>query len=313
MESAPAPAGLMASLKLLAADIKLAHSVFALPFAVLGAVLAFVHGGGTWSRFAGQVALVIACMVLARTWAMLVNRLVDRRLDAGNPRTAGRAFAAGKASPVLGWAVATACAAGFVGLAWLFLFAFANPWPLYLSVPVLGWLAFYSFTKRFTAACHAVLGASLAFSPIAAALAVAPSTLSGTPALWWTAGFVLLWVTGFDVIYALQDEGFDREQKLASIPTAMGLSGAIWAARLLHVGAFLALLSAWTAEPALSKFFAAAVGLTGVVLLVEHVVLTRSGRAAGAKPGLHAAFFTLNGVLSCVVGGAACADLLRAA
>lgn len=314
---APAPSnaaarpGALGSLRLIAADIKLAHSVFALPFAALGAFLAFEGAGISWSRFAGQLALVVACMVLARTWAMVVNRLADRRLDADNPRTSRRAFAAGRVKPAIGWLVAGLCGVGFLALAWAFFALWQNPWPMYLALPVLAWLAFYSFTKRFTALCHVVLGASLALSPIAAAIAVRPGAVVGTPSLWWLAGFVLLWVAGFDVIYALQDEEYDRGKGLASIPAAIGTMGAVWAARALHVASGAMLLAAWTSHKQLGPIFACGIGLVGLLLLVEHVALAASGRAPKARPMLQAAFFTLNGVVSLIVGAAGCVDLLN--
>src|SRR5205823_13287165 len=124
-----------------------------------------------------------------------------------------------------------------------------NPWTMWLSGPILLWLAFYSFTKRFTAWCHLVLGASLAASPVAAALAVHHSAVLGpnpTAAIWWLAGFVLLWVAGFDVIYALQDEAFDKDKGLKSIPAALGSKGARITSMALHAGAAIMLLSAWT-------------------------------------------------------------------
>ncbi|MDX2131065.1 MAG: 4-hydroxybenzoate octaprenyltransferase [Planctomycetota bacterium] len=331
--------GVVGALSAIAIDIKLAHSVFALPFAVLGAFLArtpMVAGdapvlagpvggagsagasggawGGTsgreWWEFLGKLGLVVACMVLARTWAMLVNRLADRRLDAENERTKRRAFASGRAGPLLGWGLAAACAAGFGGVCYLFLVLYANPWPLYLGGIVLAWLALYSYTKRFTAACHLVLGVSLAMSPIAAAIAVRPEALLATPTLWWLAGFVALWVAGFDIVYAIQDEAFDRARGLFSIPAAIGAHGAVWAARMLHGMSMVALLAAWTSDVRLGWLTAFGVLAVFGLLLIEHMVLWRSARGEGATPRLHAFFFTLNGVVSVAIGAAGCADLL---
>ncbi|GJQ29379.1 MAG: 4-hydroxybenzoate octaprenyltransferase [Phycisphaerae bacterium] len=304
-----------ASLLAIAADIKIAHSVFALPFAVFGAFLAGPASmenpeGKAWWVFAGQVGLVVGCMVLARTWAMLINRLVDRKIDAEHERTKGRAFASGRASTLLGWSLAAACAAGFVGLTWFFHRLYANPWPLYLALPVLALLAFYSWTKRFTWLCHAVLGLALAISPIAAALAVRPAALLGTPTLWWTSAFVLLWVAGFDIIYALQDEAFDRTKGLRSIPAKLGAAGAVWAARMAHGMALVALLAAWTSHAALGVLFGAGMALAAGLLAVEHTLLARSARGANATPRLHMMFFTLNGVVSLALGVAGCVDLV---
>lgn len=297
----------------MAGDIKLAHSVFALPFAVFGAFLAAFAGrvATPWPRFLGILALIIACMILARTWAMLVNRLLDRGIDAKNPRTARRVFASGAVSAARGWGVALACAGGFVLVCAAFGYFFANPWPLYLSVPVLAWLGFYSLTKRFTALCHLVLGVALALSPVAAAIAVRPHALTTTPALWWTAAFVTTWVAGFDIIYALQDEHFDRGAGLNSVPASLGATGAAWIARLLHLLAVAALLACWTSTPKLGTLFGGAIVAVVTLLAVEHWVLAASFRGGAARrPGLHVIFFTLNGVLSCLVGALGCLDLV---
>ncbi len=176
--------------RLVARDIKLSHSIFALPFAVLGAFLART---GEWpgnARFAGMLGLIVVCMVCARTWAMMFNRLADRSIDAANPRTQRRVLASGQLSTAQGWAAAALAAGLFVGATSLFWAFFTNPWPLMLSVPVLLWIAFYSLTKRFTALCHIFLGGALAASPIAAAIAIDPSAVilpllpPSIPAIW---------------------------------------------------------------------------------------------------------------------------------
>lgn len=289
-------------LRLAAADIKLAHSVFALPFAVLGAFLAR-PAAGPWARFGAQLVLVVLCMVLARTWAMLVNRLADRRFDGANPRTSRRVFASGRLTARQGWPIALAAAGLFVGAASLFLALFANPWPLVLAAPVLGWVALYSYTKRFTALSHLFLGGALAVSPLAAAVAVRPSSLADTPALWWLAAMVVAWVAGFDVIYALQDIAFDRAAGLRSIPARLGWRRAIWVSRLMHAGAACLLVAAWGGDPRLGWFFGAGVLIAGALLIAEHAVLARRG-----KEGLDMAFFTLNGFVSCTVGALGCID-----
>jgi len=306
--------GPLAAARLIATDIKLAHSIFALPFAVFAAFLAGPRrgdGAGEWQRFAWKLAIIVLCMVLARTWAMLVNRLVDRDIDAQNARTERRVFASGRLGVRAGWAVAGACAAGFVLAAGLFWVFFGNPWPVYLSGPVLAWIAFYSFTKRFTALCHVFLGGALAASPLAAALAIDPAALADVPALWWLAGFVLVWVAGFDVIYALQDEAFDRARGLASIPARVGPVGARWISRGLHGLALAALAGAWRTEERLGVLFGAGVVVVAALLVMEHVIVARNARQG--PPGgaaISMAFFTLNGVVSCVLGVLGCVDLL---
>ncbi|MCC5822861.1 MAG: 4-hydroxybenzoate octaprenyltransferase [Planctomycetes bacterium] len=296
-------------------DIKLAHSVFALPFAVLGAFLVAPRSAQNatdpridWSRFGLMLALVVVCMFFARTWAMLVNRLADARLDAANPRTARRAFAAGRLTTRDGLLLLTASAAGFLAAGAAFGPLFANWWPLILGVPVLLWIGFYSFTKRFTFLCHVFLGGALAASPLAAAIAVGGlEALTGphAPALWWLAGMVLLWVAGFDVIYALQDLDHDRAAGLNSLPARFGWRGAAWISRAMHAGALACLILAWRAEPAFGTVFGAAVFLVAGVLAGEHLLLATRGRA-----GIPMAFFTLNGVVSLILGLAGVAELL---
>ncbi len=305
---------MLGAVRLVALDIKLAHSVFALPFAVLAGVMA-LPAGQPWRRTAGQLVLIVACMVAARTWAMLANRLLDRDIDAQNPRTARRTFAKGDLSVRTGWIFAcisalafVVCASGFAG--------FGNWWPLLLSMPVLAYIAFYSLTKRFTMLCHVVLGTALALSPLAAALAVDPASVGlatssvawvggGNLALLWLAVMVSCWVAGFDVIYALQDQHFDRSRGLHSIPAALGWKGAAWVSRIMHVGALGALIMAARCEPRFDLLFAIGVGLVGVLLIAEHAVLFRRGRQ-----GLEMAFFTLNGVVSVVVGVLGVADVV---
>lgn len=331
-------------------DIKIAHSVFALPFAVLAAFLAApafrdAAGGHPPAALAGdarpgpqaqgpapfvlQLGLIVLCMFFARTWAMLVNRLADWRFDRANPRTAKRAIARGDLSPRGALGVALSCAACFMGVCALFLVFFSNPWPLILGAPVLAWIAFYSFTKRFTALAHLFLGGALAASPIAAAIAIDPSiffgggqalragstalaaqplsSLTTAPArtILCLAGMVLFWVAGFDVAYALQDLDFDRRAGLRSIPARLGARGALWAARLFHLAAFALLLAAWRVEPRFGAVMLGAVALVGGLLAVEHAVLARRGVA-----GLPLVFFTLNGFISLTLGAAGCADVM---
>lgn len=300
---------LLASLGIALRDIKLAHSVFALPFALAGAVLV-AHRAGTgvdWGRFSGQLALVIICMVFARTWAMLINRVADHRLDADNPRTARRAVASGALPVGRAWTFAgvstlafVLCCAGF----WVF---FGNPWPLILSVPVLGWIALYSYTKRFTALCHLFLGGALAVSPLAAGIAIGgpEGLIANLAPLGAMACFVMLWVAGFDVAYALQDLDFDRERALRSIPAALGWRGALWVSRGLHLLALGALACVPLSDPRLGVFTWTGVALTAALLAWEHRVLHARGLA-----GLPMAFFTINGVVSLLLGALLTLDTL---
>ncbi|MDX2119031.1 MAG: UbiA-like polyprenyltransferase [Planctomycetota bacterium] len=307
----PARPSLPQAIRLMAGDIKLAHSVFALPFAVLAAFVARDAALG-WGRFLGQLALVVACMVLARSWAMLFNRLADAKIDAANPRTQRRVFAAGGVSTQRGWLIALLCAAGFMLACAGFWWFFANRWPTLLGPLVLVWIAFYSLTKRFTWLCHLVLGTALAASPVSAAIAINPAAVGilpgevgvANPFLWWIAGMVTAWVAGFDVIYALQDTSFDRGAGLKSIPASLGTGAAAWISRVLHLVAFACLVMAWRGEPRLGAIFAFGVALTAGLLVTEHVVLAKRGEA-----GLDTAFFTLNGIVSLVLGAAGVVDL----
>ncbi|HEX8877398.1 MAG TPA: 4-hydroxybenzoate octaprenyltransferase [Phycisphaerales bacterium] len=317
--TAPAtPTALPARLALALSDIKLSHSVFALPFALLAA-FATRPESMPWSRFALLLVPVLFCMVLGRTWAMLVNRLLDRGLDAHNPRTHRRAFAAGSLSPAFGWSLALGCAAGFVVACSGFWFLIANPWPLYLALPVLGWIALYSLTKRFTWACHLFLGTSLAASPLAAAIAIDPRALGLaaqvdslgpiapglTSFLLCLAGMVTLWVAGFDIVYALQDVAVDKRLGLFSVPSRLGVTLALWISRALHTGAAVLLLLAWRSDGRLHLLFGIATAIAIALLIGEHLVLARRG-----ERGLDAAFFTFNGIVSLVVGALGIADLV---
>ncbi len=303
------PTPLLRSVVVALGDIKLAHSVFALPFALAASFLVGATDGGRieWARFSGQLVLVVLCMVCARTWAMLVNRLADHRYDAENPRTAKRAVAEGRLSVQRGWGVALTSAALFGALCGLFWVFFDNPWPLLLCVPVLLWIAFYSYTKRFTALCHLFLGGALAVSPLAAAIAI--GGMEGLTAHWQTlvplALFVLLWVGGFDVAYALQDLDFDSERGLHSVPAALGWRGALWASRGLHLLALTALVFTPLADDRLGLLAWCGVGLVGALLAFEHLVLHMRGLA-----GLPMAFFTLNGIVSVMLGSLLVVDVL---
>lgn len=296
-------------LREVAGDIKLAHSVFALPFAILGAFLAWGGGYPGVRGFALRLALIIPCMVFARTWAMLFNRIADRRFDAENPRTRRRALAAGRLSMGQARVAAIGAAALFIASASLFGVFFGNWWPGALSIPVLAWIAFYSLTKRFTVLCHLFLGGALAASPLAAAIAINPSTVLAWPppqvAIYLLAGMVLCWVAGFDVIYALQDIDYDRSRGLSSLPARLGWRGAIWASRGLHVLAVAFLLLAWLGHGQLGAIFGAGIALVVALLIAEHLILARRGQA-----GLDMAFFTLNGVVSVVLGLAGCIDVV---
>ncbi len=273
--------------------IKFEHTLFALPFAFLGMMLA-AEGWPSW-RTAGWIAVA---MVGARSTAMGFNRLVDRAIDAANPRTAGRALPAGLVTP------------GFVRLfvgasCLLFLFAASrlNPLALAFAPAALGVLLGYSYTKRFTALSHWVLGLALGGAPLGAWIAVR-GEVTLVPLVLCAA--VLLWVAGFDILYALQDLDFDRRAGLHSIPRRLGVAGALWISGLCHLGmlALLALLPRLY-PPGLGAAYWAGVAGCAALLAYQHWIVRPDDLSR-----LDAAFFQANGMLSVWLFAAAAADLL---
>lgn len=295
----------LSTFRTVATDIKLAHSVFALPFAVLAAFMAAAHADGEihWSRFWGQLVLIVLAMIFARTAAMLANRILDARLDALNPRTAGRAIPSGALSMNQARAVWTLAAILFMLVCVLFGVFYGNWWPTVLGLPVLGWISLYALAKRFTQFCHLWLGSSLALSPVAGAIAIDPSALS-SPAIWLLAVMVFFWVAGFDIIYALQDVEVDQRDRLHSMPGSLGIPRALLAARCMHVLAVLALVGAVLSSPVLGVLMLIASAVVAGLLLYEHLTVARWGTTRMAL-----AFFTLNGLVSCLVGLAGVLDV----
>jgi 4-hydroxybenzoate polyprenyltransferase len=217
--------------------IKFEHSVFALPFALTGALLAFREGGYQTAEIWGKLGWIVVAMVGARSAAMAFNRLVDARIDARNPRTSMRHLPAGHLSEGFAWAFVAGASLIFLAAAWAL-----NPLCLDLAPVALGIVFFYSFTKRFTSFSHLVLGFSLGIAPAAAWIAVR-GTLDAR-ILWLTAA-VTFWTAGFDVIYSCQDYEFDRAEGLFSVPRALGIAGALRTAQAMHVlmiGCLLALV-----------------------------------------------------------------------
>jgi 4-hydroxybenzoate polyprenyltransferase len=302
-----APTTPLHTARVIAADIKLHHSVFAMPFAVLAAFMAAGPDGrvADWSRFAGQLALIVTAMVFARTVAMLANRLLDREIDERNPRTAGRALPSGRLGAGAALTVLVACAACFMAVCVGFGLLYGNWWPTRLGLPVLAWLAAYPLLKRFTTLCHFYLGTALGLSPLAAALAVDPAAAVSQPALWLLAGMVTCWVAGFDIIYALQDVEVDRAHGLSSVPARWGAAAALWVSRGLHLAAAAGLVAAAWIDPRLGLLFALGTAIVIALLVYEHATVARWGTTR-----LALAFFTLNGIISCILGGLGVADVL---
>ena len=294
------------TVRVIAEDIKLAHSVFALPFAVLAASMAAYHAGDgriLWSDFWTALVLIVVAMVFARTAAMLANRIVDHRIDAGNPRTRGRAIPSGRLSLRSAIAAFGVSVTGFFLVCVLFGLLRENWWPTILGAPVLLWITSYGLFKRFTWWCHVWLGASLGLSPVASAIAVDPSSLSG-PSIWLLGGMVTCWVAGFDVIYALQDRDVDRRDGLHSIPARFGVRGALRISRGLHAVAILLLFAVALTDPGFGALFMVAAGVVATLLVIEHATVHRWGTTRMAIT-----FVTINGLVSILVGAVGMIDL----
>jgi 4-hydroxybenzoate polyprenyltransferase len=263
--------------------IKFEHTLFALPFALLGALLA-ANGLPTW----WQVLWITLAMVGARSAAMTFNRIADKDIDAANPRTAGRELPAGKLS---------------LGFAWMF---FAASVALFLLAAfMLNWLAFalspvallsilgYSYAKRYTAFAHLILGWALAISPTAAWIAVRGAIDSPVPLL--LSLLVMMWTAGFDVLYACQDFEYDRQAGLRSIPARFGIAGALWIARLLHLMAFIVLVFLYLVT-GLGWLALAGVIAVGLLLIYQHTLVKPNDLSR-----LNAAFFTTNAFVSVIL------------
>ncbi len=264
--------------------IKFEHSVFALPFALTGALLGFRDGGYQSAGIGGKLAWIVVAMIGARSAAMAFNRLVDAPIDGRNPRTKMRHLPAGMLSRGFGWGfVAVAAAVFFVAAGAL------NPLCLKLAPVALGIVFFYSFTKRFTSFSHLVLGFSLGIAPAAAWIAVRGSL---DPRILWLTAAVTFWTAGFDVIYACQDFEFDRAEGLFSVPRMLGLAGALRAARALHVLMIVCLL-ALVQTLHLGALAVAGVASIAALLIYEHCLVK-----ADDFSRVNAAFFTMNGYVS---------------
>lgn len=283
---------LVRSLKITCEMIKIEHTLFALPFAFLGAFLA-AHGFPNWDK----ILWITLAMVGARSAAMAFNRLADRHFDAENPRTAMRALPAGLVSVEFVWVF-------IIGSALLFFTAAAslNRLTLWLSPVALGSVLLYSYTKRFTSFSHLVLGWCLSIAPTGAWIAVRGS-FDRVPLLLSLA--VMLWTAGFDVMYACQDYEFDRNHPtLYSIPKRLGIAGALWFARTLHLLMFAVLV----------LFFSLTnlhlVGLTGVVATAGLLVYQHSLVKPTDLSRMNAAFFTTNALVSVILFFTMAGDIL---
>jgi 4-hydroxybenzoate polyprenyltransferase len=264
--------------------IKFEHSVFALPFALTGALLAFRDGGYATAELGGKLGWIVLAMVGARSAAMAFNRLVDAAMDGRNPRTRMRQLPAGLLSRGFAWGFVAVASAVFLVAAWAL-----NPLCLLLSPVALGIVFFYSFTKRFTSFSHLVLGVSLGIAPAAAWIAVRGSL---DPRILWLTGAVTFWTAGFDIIYSCQDFDFDRGEGLFSVPRVLGIARSLHVAQALHAGMIACLL---VLVYALHLGILALAGVAAIVALLawEHSLVKPTDLSR-----VNAAFFTMNGYVS---------------
>ena len=281
--------------------IKIEHTLFALPFALLGALLAARGFNPSGLPTLWQALWITLAMVGARSAAMAFNRIADRDYDAANPRTRTRAIPAGLLPVSFVWAFTLASSALFFVAA-----AMLNRMTLLLSPVALASVLLYSYTKRFTSLSHVALGWCLSIAPTGAWVAVRGSLESGVPLL--LSLVVLLWTAGFDVLYACQDTEFDRRAGLRSIPARVGIARALWVSRGLHAGAFAALVGLYFLTH-LGAAALAGVAATGALLVYQHSLVR-----ADDLSRLNAAFFTTNAFVSVILlatfGGAAFMDRL---
>lgn len=270
--------------------IRFSHTIFALPFALMAAVMAWRLSEFRWREIVG----ILFCMVAARSFAMSVNRLADRRLDAENPRTSGRHLPAGILSAMQVAAFAAACAIVFIASTLWFL---PNWLPLACSAPLLAFLAGYSYAKRFTSMAHVWLGAALGLSPVAAWIAIRGLDVLDNPADLLPAivlgGAVLTWVAGFDIIYACQDYESDRKAKLHSVPVKLGIPGALRAAAACHFLTVVLLACLPLVYPLFEWIYWAGVAAVAVLLVYEHLLVRPDDLSR-----VNAAFFNVNAVIS---------------
>jgi len=276
--------GFWKRLRLTLEMIKFEHSVFALPFALTGALLAFRESRFDVREFGYKVLWIVVAMVGARSAAMAFNRILDADIDARNPRTRMRHIPAGILSTRFAW--------GFVLVSVLvFLLAARalNPLCLKLAPLALAVVFFYSFTKRFTTFSHLILGFSLGIAPAAAWIAVRGSL---DPRILWLTAAVTFWTAGFDIIYSCQDYEFDSAAGLFSLPRRFGMPGALWIARLLHI-AMIACLALLSISFSLGWLSWAGIAAIVALLLYEHSLVR-----ANDLSRVDAAFFTVNGYVS---------------
>jgi 4-hydroxybenzoate polyprenyltransferase len=269
-------------LALTLAMIRFEHSVFALPFALTAALLAWRREG----PLGGRLAWILLCMLTARSAAMAFNRVLDADIDARNPRTSSRHLPAGLLSRTFAWGFIVVMSTAFFLCAGML-----NPLCLRLAPVALGVVFFYSWTKRFTALAHLVLGLALGIAPAAAWIAMRGQL---DPRILLLVVAVTLWTAGFDIIYSCQDYDFDRIEGLFSLPARMGIAGALWVSRSFHV-LMVAALAAFTVSFAMGWM-----AWFGVFVVAALLTYEQSLVRADDLSRVDAAFFTMNGWVSVV-------------
>ena len=295
--------------------VRVSHTIFALPFAIIAALIA-IRWGGDWvgeeglsptspAGLARGVAGIVLCMVTARTAAMAFNRMVDRTIDAANPRTASRHLPRGDVGVGEVLLLVVVSSAAFIASTLIFL---PNWLPLVLSVPVLAWLLGYSYAKRFTMLAHVWLGAALGFAPVAAWIALRGQTLLRDPVDILPAAIlgvaVMAWVAGFDIIYACQDAAFDAAHGLQSIPARLGVPRALRLAKWFHLVTMLLLSALPLVVPELGWIYWIAYAAIAALLVWEHSLVRPDDLSR-----VNQAFFSANAVIGLILLAAIAADL----
>jgi 4-hydroxybenzoate polyprenyltransferase len=292
--------------------IRFSHTIFALPFAALATVMALTTpmpgSDQTPNVRIRDLIGIVLCMVLARSAAMAINRLLDQDIDAENPRTSGRHLPAGIISRKSVWFFTIACSVGFVAATLCFL---PNWLPLAASVPVLIWLCGYSLAKRFTSAAHLWLGVALSLSPICAWVAIrgisAASVISDYAIPISLAASVIAWVTGFDILYACQDADYDKRAGLHSVPARFGIAGALRIAAMCHAMMLPCLLTlAYVGRASgLGPIFAVSLIVIAALVIYQHRLVRPDDLSR-----VNEAFFQTNAVISLLLLGVGTIDCL---
>jgi 4-hydroxybenzoate polyprenyltransferase len=289
-------AGPLRKLVLTLEMIKFEHSVFALPFALTGALLAVREDGFATANIMWKLVWIVVAMVAARSAAMAFNRVIDADIDARNPRTAMRHLPSGVLTRAFAWAFVAVSSLVFILAA-----GALNPLCLKLAPVALAVVLTYSFTKRFTSLSHVVLGFALGIAPAAAWIAIR-GTLE--PRILWLTAAVTFWTAGFDIIYSCQDYDFDRREGLFSLPKRLGIAGALWVSRTFHL-AMLVCLGMLVAQ-----FNLGPIGWTGTAVVAALVAYEHRLVRADNLSRIDAAFFTMNGWVSVLFFVFVTADIL---